>query len=69
MTAYLQGIEVRGVLSGASRVLLYDQTTRRSSAYRVGALVVPDFGVRIREITPATITFVDENGVSYVKHF
>ncbi|MBS0630838.1 MAG: hypothetical protein JSS11_02910 [Verrucomicrobia bacterium] len=62
---FVDSIRVAGIrFSGnESKVLMNDRV------YRVNDVVDRNLGIRLKEVTAETLTFVDANGVTYVKNF
>ncbi|KAF0093157.1 MAG: hypothetical protein E1N59_3072, partial [Puniceicoccaceae bacterium 5H] len=67
--AYLDEVQVRGVMSGGSKILLFDPTAGRSRAFAQGDLLSADPQIEIAEIKLNQIIFTDDAGVTYVKRF
>lgn len=67
--AFLAQLEVRGVMSGGKKVLIFNQSTARSSAYQAGATVNNELQIKIVNITEQSISFVDHVGFVYTKRF
>lgn len=63
--AFIDQLQVMGVrFSGAdSKVLMNDRV------YRVNDIVDRNLGLRLAEVAPDRLTFVDANGASYTKNF
>lgn len=66
---YLALLEVRGVMSGGQKALIYNRSTERSRAYTAGATINNELQIRIQDITESSISFVDHDGYVYTKSF
>ncbi len=62
---YIENIRVAGIRASASdsKVLMNDRV------YRVGNTVEPELGLRLVEITASSLTFEDDRGARYTRHF
>lgn len=67
--AIIDLLEIRGIMADSKRVLIYDSRVKRSFAYGIGSTVSRTPLLKIREITPRSITFNDEAGRSFTKAF
>ncbi len=67
--AVIDRLEIRGIMAGLSRVLVFDPPANRSFAYDKGSTVSRTPLLVIREISPEAITFEDDAGQTYVKPF
>ncbi len=67
--SFLARLEVRGVMAGGQRALLYNHDTQRTQAYEAGATISNELQLRVGEITMRSITFVDHDGFVYTKRF
>jgi len=62
-------LEIRGVMSGGTRILLHDQTTDRTKAYMKGETLEGSFGLTIESISKTSIEFKDHAGNIHTKSF
>jgi hypothetical protein len=62
---FIESIRVAGIRASAtdSKVLMNDRV------YRIGNVVEPEMGLRLVEITANSLTFEDERGGRYTRHF
>lgn len=67
--AYLATLEVRGVMSGGQKALIFNHSTQRSQAYASGATISNELQIKIQDITERSISFVDHDGYVYTKSF
>lgn len=67
--ARLQELEIRGIMSGGSKVLIFDSATGKTRAYRAGESLSGSMGLEVVEITPSTIQFKDYEGRLHTKSF
>jgi hypothetical protein len=67
--AYLAGVQVRGILSGGQRVLLFLPDRNRNQAFNAGSTIHSGLGIRIVQIDDYSITFTDHGGHTYTKPF
>ena len=65
----LQELEIRGIMSGGTRVLIFDTTNSRSKAYRPGEIVEGPLALKISAISQNIIEFEDYAGSKYTKSF
>ena len=65
----LQEIQIRGVMSGGIKVLIQDQSTGRTRAYRVGDDLEGTMGLVVASISSSTIQFRDYAGSITTKSF
>ena len=65
IATFVESIRISGLRSmgSESRVLINDRV------YRVNDTVERTLGVRLVKVEPNALTFVDAQGVQYVKHF
>ena len=66
---FLSEIEIRGIMAGLQRVLIFNPADNRSSAFEAGAVFSRDPLLTIKEIRQRSIIFEDENGLRYEKRF
>ncbi|MDP0500685.1 MAG: hypothetical protein Q7P63_11360 [Verrucomicrobiota bacterium JB022] len=69
VAAYIANIEVRGVMSGGSKILLFDPAAERSRAFAVGDVVSLNPQITIAEIAANQVKFHDHGGVTYTKRY
>ncbi len=69
IAAHIAQLEVRGVMTGGSKILLFDPAESRSRAFSAGDQVNDQMGLVIEDISARTITFVDHAGAIYTKGF
>ncbi len=62
-------LEIRGVMSGGTRVLLHDQATDRTKVYLQGETLEGPLGLKIETISGNTIEFKDHAGQIHTKSF
>lgn len=67
--AFVTRLEVRGIMSGGQKALLFNHLTQRSEAYISGSTVSNELQLKIQSITERSITFVDHDGHVYTKQF
>jgi len=67
--AFITRLEVRGIMSGGQKALLFNHLTQRSEAYIPGSTVSNELQLKIQAITERSITFVDHDGHVYIKQF
>jgi hypothetical protein len=65
----LQQVQIRGIMSGGIKVLIHDESTGRTRAYRVGENLEGTMGLVVVGITPNTIQFKDYAGSIHSKSF
>lgn len=65
----LQQVQIRGIMSGGIKVLIQDEFTGRTRAYRVGESLEGTMGLVVVGITPNTIQFRDYAGSIHTKSF
>ena len=65
----LQELEIRGIMSGGTRVLIFDTSTNRAKAYRPGEIVEGPLALTISAISQSIIEFEDYAGSKYTKSF
>lgn len=68
-SAYVDRLQIRSIMSGGRRVLIYDPDRDKTLPYQPGSVVSHDLQLRVRDIFPSYINFVDSAGNLYVKHF
>lgn len=66
---YLTALEIRGIMSGGQKILLYDPETGKSSTYDSGSTISRTPEIKIRRISGTAIYFVDNAGFTYIKRF
>lgn len=62
-------LEIRGVMSGGTRILLHDKATDRTKAYMKGETLEGSFGLTIESISKTSIEFKDHAGNIHTKSF
>ncbi|MFP4541318.1 MAG: hypothetical protein ACLFR7_06775 [Opitutales bacterium] len=67
--AYVAQLEVRGVMTGGRKVLLYDPQIQRSRALAEGDLIGEAQVLHITAIEPHRLVFQDESGALYTKRY
>ncbi|MGA1204935.1 MAG: hypothetical protein ACO3ZW_03875 [Opitutales bacterium] len=65
----IQELEIRGIMSGGYRVLIYDTRTSRAKAYRPGDLVDGALSLSIDSISTSEINFRNNDGIRFPKAF
>lgn len=65
----IANLEIRGIMRGGGKVLLYDAQIQRSRAFSSGDDVDTDLGITIFSISSNQLTFIDEEGARYLKRF
>jgi len=66
---FIERLQVRGIMSGGKKALIYNEETQRSGAYGTGSTINNELRIRILAITEHSITFIDHAGVTYLKQF
>jgi hypothetical protein len=66
---FIADLEVRGVMSGGKKALIYDPVTQHSRAYSVGSTISNELQVKVEEISETSIAFIDNAGYIYTKSF
>ena len=69
VVARLLELEIRGVMSGGTRILLYDQATDLTKAYRKGEALEGSVELTIEIISETSIEFKDHAGNLHTKSF
>jgi hypothetical protein len=67
--ARLMELEIRGIMSGGTRVLIFDQFSNRNKAYRVGDSLEGPMGLVVENISNSSIKFKDYAGQIHTKSF
>jgi hypothetical protein len=67
--ARLLELEIRGIMSKGTRVLIFDQATGRTKAYRVGESLEGAMGLVVENISNSSIKFKDYAGQIHSKSF
>ena len=65
----LELLEIRGIMSGGTKVLIHDLANGKTKAFTTGELLDGALGLRIAQIKPSAILFQDNGGYSYTKTF
>jgi hypothetical protein len=65
----LQNIEIRGIMSGGTKVMIFDADNNKTKTYRPGDLFDGTLSLKVAEISPAAIIFEDHGGFRYTKSF
>jgi hypothetical protein len=67
--AFIASLEVRGVMTGGQKILLFDPTEQRSRAFSADDIVGAAWGLRVTRIGHQRLELTDERGASYTKRF
>jgi hypothetical protein len=67
--ARLMELEIRGIMSGGTRVLIYDQSSGRNKTYRAGDSLEGPMGLVVENISTSSIKFKDYAGQTHTKSF
>lgn len=67
--AYLDNLEIRGVLSAGQRLLIHDRSTGETRTWQAGAMIDVELGLKIASVEDRVITFTAHDGQSYTKRF
>lgn len=67
--ARLMELEIRGIMSGGTRVLIYDQSSGRNKTYRAGDSLEGPMGLVVENISNSSIKFKDYAGQLHTKSF
>jgi len=67
--ARLETLEVRGIMSGGTKVLIFDTSAGKTKTFRPGDMVDGTLGLKIASITSSAIIFEDYGGFKYNKSF
>jgi|TARA_B110000438_G_scaffold287270_1_gene319382 hypothetical protein len=65
----IAGFEIRGIMRGGGKVLLYDPESQRSRAFSTSDLVDANLGISISSISSNELVFLDQQGAKYLKRF
>jgi len=65
----LRELEIRGIMSGGSKVLIYDSSTGKTQAFEAGESLSGPMGLEVVTITNSTIQFRDYEGRLHTKSF
>ena len=65
----LRELEIRGIMSGGTRVLIQDLSTGRTKAYQAGDALEGPMGIVVETITPSNVKFKDYAGSIHTKSF
>ena len=65
----LAQLEIRGIMSGGSRVLIFDKATGKTKAFEPGEALEGPLGLKVASIAPGAIVFEDHDGVPHSKSF
>lgn len=66
---FIAALEVRGVMSGGKKALIFDPVTQQSRAYSVGSTISNELQVKVEDISESSIAFIDNAGYIYTKPF
>lgn len=67
--ARLQELEIRGIMSGGNKVLIFDQSTGKTKSYEPGEIVDGSLALSVRSIESGEILFEDYGGSIHTKSF
>ena len=67
--ARLQELEIRGIMSGGEKVLVFDTSTGKSKSYEPGDIVDGTLSLKISSIESDAILFEDYGGIIHTKSF
>lgn len=65
----LQDLEIRGIMSGGTKVLILDTKTNKTRAYQPGDLVDGALSLKVSSINDKTINFENNDGYIFPKSF
>lgn len=65
----LQELEIRGIMSGGAKVLIFDTRTNKARAYKPGDLVDGALSLKVSSISNSIINFVTDDGSIFPKPF
>jgi hypothetical protein len=65
----LEELEIRGIMSGGAKVLIFDSRTNKARAYKPGDLVDGALSLKVSSISNAAINFVNDDGSIFPKPF
>lgn len=66
---YVRSLEVRGVMRGSGKVLLYLPNESRTSSFSSSETVNFELGLTLLRITENTLIFTDDGGHEHIKRF
>ena len=67
--ARLQELEIRGIMGGGNKVLIFDQSTGKTKSYTPGEILDGSLALKIAAIESGSILFEDYGGATYTKSF
>lgn len=67
--ARLEEFEIRGIMPGGSKVLIFDKRTSQSQTFRTGDMLDGTLGIRLGNLSPNQIEVEDYGGYTYTKSF
>jgi hypothetical protein len=67
--ARLQELEIRGIMSGGNKVLIFDLSTGKTKSYQPGDILDGSLALKIASIDPSAILFEDYAGSIHTKSF
>ncbi len=65
----LQNIEIRGIMSGGTKVMIFDADNNKTKTYRPGDLFDGTLSLKVATISSSAIIFEDHGGFRYTKSF
>jgi hypothetical protein len=65
----LQSLEIRGIMSGGTKVLIFDLVTGKTRSYTPGEIIDGALGLKVSSIDPNVISFEDYDGATLTKPF
>ncbi|MEX0321067.1 MAG: hypothetical protein AB3N63_02840 [Puniceicoccaceae bacterium] len=65
----LENIEIRGIMSGGTKVMIFDADKNRTKTFRPGDLFDGSMSLKVATISPSAIIFEDNGGFRYTKSF
>lgn len=69
IAARVRALEIRGVMSGQSRILIYDPVTGRTRAFEIGQVIEGIHPLTVIDIQPNRLTLEDDAGFIHSKAF
>ena len=67
--ARLQELEIRGIMSGGEKVLIFDTSTGKTKSYKPGDILDGSLALSISSIETDAILFEDYGGIIHTKSF
>ena len=67
--ARLEELEIRGIMPGGSKVLIFDKRTGQNKTFQTGDMLDGSLGMRLGNLSPNQIEVEDYGGYIYTKSF